>query len=420
MEKNLISPTQDDELSLLSLIVRLKSQKIVLLLTTIIFILGSYVYIAVSPNKSNLLALVNNPSTSSILLLNKNSDALTGLDRSEVLYNRFLTTLNSKGFQRKVYFDNGFYNEIYPEGSFSDLIVYDLSPLILIKSMEIVDNSVVTEKRMNLPYSISINDFNSEFRDNYLKFINKLISSAEIAVLKEYSDNFYFLLNSEKKIIIEAKKTFIENKNKIRKSLATQKTIDNLIQLKVINSKIDNLRFIAEQERLNILVILNNDLKIAKSTGTLENNFLGYKSTSMPFPNWYFTGSKALNEEIELLENRTSNDPYISSLSDHIVQVKLLNNDHLLFDLKNRNIDDSFISQETIKFNNRLMKLDLLSAEFSESAVSSMSLYQSPSIIPINKKEALILLIGAITGFILSIIIAILRDSFNNIRKESM
>ena len=66
------------------------------------------------------------------------------------------------------------------------------------------------------------------------------------------------------------------------------------------------------------------------------------------------------------------------------------------------------------------MKLDLLSAEFSESAVSSMSLYQSPSIIPINKKEALILLIGAITGFILSIIIAILRDSFNNIRKESM
>ena len=420
MEKNLISPTQDDELSLLSLIVRLKSQKIVLLLTTIIFILGSYVYIAVSPNKSNLLALVNNPSTSSILLLNKNSDALTGLDRSEVLYNRFLTTLNSKGFQRKVYFDNGFYNEIYPEGSFSDLIVYDLSPLILIKSMEIVDNSVVTEKRMNLPYSISINDFNSEFRDNYLKFINKLISSAEIAVLKEYSDNFYFLLNSEKKIIIEAKKTFIENKNKIRKSLATQKTIDNLIQLKVINSKIDNLRFIAEQERLNILVILNNDLKIAKSTGTLENNFLDYKSTSMPFPNWYFTGSKALNEEIELLENRTSNDPYISSLSDHIVQVKLLNNDHLLFDLKNRNIDDSFISQETIKFNNRLMKLDLLSAEFSESAVSSMSLYQSPSIIPINKKEALILLIGAITGFILSIIIAILRDSFNNIRKESM
>ena len=420
MEKNLISPTQDDELSLLSLIVRLKSQKIVLLLTTIIFILGSYVYIAVSPNKSNLLALVNNPSTSSILLLNKNSDALTGLDSSEVLYNRFLTTLNSKGFQRKVYFDNGFYNEIYPEGSFSDLIVYDLSPLILIKSMEIVDNSVVTEKRMNLPYSISINDFNSEFRDNYLKFINKLISSAEIAVLKEYSDNFYFLLNSEKKIIIEAKKTFIENKNKIRKSLATQKTIDNLIQLKVINSKIDNLRFIAEQERLNILVILNNDLKIAKSTGTLENNFLDYKSTSMPFPNWYFTGSKALIEEIELLENRTSNDPYISSLSDHIVQVKLLNNDHLLFDLKNRNIDDSFISQETIKFNNRLMKLDLLSAEFSESAVSSMSLYQSPSIIPINKKEALILLIGAITGFILSIIIAILRDSFNNIRKESM
>jgi LPS O-antigen subunit length determinant protein (WzzB/FepE family) len=141
------------------------------------------------------------------------------------------------------------------------------------------------------PYSISMEGSNPEA---ITRFLNELVA-ADILTIDE------LIINIKQKIAIRLDEISLERR---------------LLLLK------------AKDERLNQIEILNEEAKIAKSLGVIENNFKLFSDNKInsnltfdigenkDLPGWYLYGEKALLEAVELLESRSSDIPFIPKLID--------------------------------------------------------------------------------------------------------
>ena len=171
-------------------------------------------------------------------------------------------------------------------------------------------------------------------------------------------------------------------------------------QIKDINGQIDRARYKSEQVRLNQIAILAADVKLARLLGVIENNFKAdmitvevptdpqvYQSDTLIADsslNWYLYGEKALLARINILESRTSDDPF---------------------------------TPELITLTNQKVKLESNIIDLDSSSITAMKLVKYASAkqipnIPIKSRNKLIVAITFFIGLMSSIFLALLMNLF--------
>ena len=278
-------------------------------------------------------------------------------ETKESVFTKFLTSLSSRDLQIKVFLDSDYLTAFNPKNvpindvnSFISRSIdsVQLSPPGLTRAG--LDLGFLTE----LPYTVSMEGENAEVIARYL---NDLVDGANIKTIDELTS----IVNQ--KIAIRLDELSIE-----RELLLARAKEDRLSQIarineeddqkiREINDQIDRVRFKAKENRLNEIVVLTEAAQLARSLGIIENN-LGQISESEinvnlsvainedeDLPEWYLYGEKALVERIELLESRTSDDPFIPELVTLTNQLHAIQNNNLLETLKERQDDSPFIAR---------------------------------------------------------------------------
>ena len=341
---------QNDAIDLRKILNSLIARKFLIFgLTAFVTLLAIIVAFNITPIYK-AVSKFTSPSVSSVDNINKLN--MTSESKTSVFSN-FLTLLSSKEFQKEVFIDGGYLTEFNPQNdpindvnSFisGSIVSVQLSPPGLTKKD--LDFGFLTE----LPYSISMEGTNPIVITNYL---NELVAAADAKTTNE-------LIN-----------------------LLRQKTS---IRLEQISIERHLLLAKEKQRRSNEIEVLSDAAQIAKSLGIIENNLnqivgdkyrsdhiLSDNQTQTP-PDWYLYGEKALQERVNVLKNRTSDEAFIPDLID--------------------------LDNEKLKLQSGLIDtIEFTSMQLNQAAITP--------IFPIKPNKKLIVLLAFIGGFMISILLAL-------------
>ncbi|UHL63232.1 Wzz/FepE/Etk N-terminal domain-containing protein [Paralcaligenes sp. KSB-10] len=163
---------------------------------------------------------------------------------------------------------------------------------------------------------------------------------------------------------------------------ATQKELLNdlagevALRTQGIDDQISTLRKIALVARQDRITRLKDALQVAKSIGLEVPANSGNLVTSYTGETTYLRGAKALQAELDVLEKRSNDDPYIDNLPDLLKKRALL---------KSIDLNPSHLSVATID--------------------QAATVPQEP----VKPKKLLVLILGVILGSILGVLIALIR-----------
>jgi len=476
---------QEDEIDLKQLFRSLADRKwFIFGFTSFITVLAIAYSLSIPPTYSSSISFLS-PGESSVIQLNKTKLIS---ETSETIYRKFLNNLISSKSQSETFIKNKYLDRL----NFNNELIADMNSYIggftqsiqiesVVKSKKEEVNSyekpIVVTMEGNNPEIISdfLNDLsitaNKKTVDEFLTIIKQKISIR----LDEISKQRGLLLSSAKnERLSKIERIKIEDSQKINEindqidrlrikskkdRLEKIKRIENENKLKVVKlyDQINSLRIKAKKDRLNKIQKLNDSVLIADNLGIIDNNFKKIDSDrgsdssitieidkgSQKFPKWYLYGKKALSKEIDILKNRTNDDPYIDELVGLQNQIKIISNDKDLLNLKNRTNDDPYVP-EIITLQNKLIliksnqtlqtlesrkddspfiaeinKLDietikLKSFKPSSLGINTMQINQQsyPKNSPTKPKRKLIVAVAFIAGFIISILLSFIINAF--------
>jgi len=274
-----------------------------------------------------------------------------GYSKGEIdtVFSSFLTSLNSKVLQKKVFINGDYLKKIQEKESVGDA------------------NSFI-ERFVN---SISI-----EFEKNKIDFETPhilKIKSIRPVIAAEFLNDLLTTSNKQTvKYLIDLEKLKVSNRSNM---LKTQRQV---------------LLNIAKQKRLNEIVALKDAAALASSLSIIESNLSQLNKGSINtnlnisiqsgenIPDWYLYGSRALQKMIESLENRDGDEPFVPKITE---------------------IDSEIFKLNSIKLNG--------------DNINIMQVYQSATyeiISPKNNKR-LIIMMTFFGSLILSILLAFLMSS---------
>jgi chain length determinant protein (polysaccharide antigen chain regulator) len=349
-------PYQTDEINRRELLNSLIARKFLILgLTAFITLLSVLYSFNLTPIYKASTSFTS-PSDSSMFFLNKMTIMNSELKNS--VFSQYLTSLSSRAFQRKVFIDGDYLAALNIKNEpIDDVDSYsagflnsiNLSPPPLTKKER--DLGFLTE----LPYSLSMEGGNADVISSYL---NDLVESANTNTINELTDFFELKINN---------------------------------RLDAISLERNLLLIQEKQRRLNEIEVLVTSASMARSLGIIDNNFQGISGENgsnarnisilenKNFPNWYMYGQRALTERISLLENRINDEPFIDKLVGLNIE-----------------------------------KLKLESIIIDSSGIDAMILSQSAMVpkSPIRPNKRLIVLIAFIGGFMMSIFLALIMNTF--------
>ena len=348
--KQEIQNYQKDEIDIRMLVYTLFEKKFLIAgLTGFITILAIIYSLTLSPNYISTSSFTS-ATSSSIANINK----LTYLNETKnSIFTSFLNSLSSYELQRKVLLENGFLTVLNNENDpieDNDLLIYNI--LNSIKINPHTESKSLAEK----PYSVSITGSDKKAISSYLSILIEQADKKNILALGKLS------------------------KQKIG------------IRLDEISIEIAQLLQKAKEERLNQVVILTDAAKLAKSLGIIENNLNIFKDInavniaigeSNNLPDWYLYGEKALLQRIDILVNRSSDDPFIPEL-----------------------------------INLKVEKDRLESSENNLLGATSINLIRSSKIENISISKRLIVLVAFFGSFMMSIFLVLIMSAFKPYEKE--
>jgi len=344
-------------------------------------------------------------------LISKDDKIIRGCSATDVIFAKLLTSLSSRLLQREVFIEGGYAEKLGNEGN----LIVDVEKYIT----KFVDSITITHNKnklkYELPHVISIQGSNPEI-------LSEFIDEAIIKANKETVNYFFRLQNIEierriKEIDVEIglliEKNVNERNSKIERIIENDKE-----QIRTFNKKIDIARYKAKMERLNQISTLTDAAKLASSLGIIDNNLKQIYETenidmtivikdSNKIPEWYLYGEKALLERIKILQNRTSDDPFIPELVDFNIEIDNATNNIQLATLKERLNDAPFIP-EINELNYERNKLKGLSTDIT--GINAMQLYQPTSSKRIPSKNLLLIVMTSIISFLLSLCIVIMMN----------
>jgi chain length determinant protein (polysaccharide antigen chain regulator) len=258
-----------------------------------------------------------------------------------------------------------------------------------------------------------------EAMSTYLNSLVLMANSKTITALIKLKE--LKISNRIEKISLE-RDLLLEQAEKDRFSQIERIKEEDAQKIRQINDQIDRARYQAKENRLNQIVVLTDAAKLAKSLGIIEDNFKLIKGDgassdltiaigdNKDLPEWYLYGEKALLQRVELLQSRTSDDPFIPELVTLNNQLNEVQNNNALKTLETRQDDSPFIAEiakldvEKIKLESRIVAMI---------SVSAMQLSQVAFIpeSPIKPNKRLIVLLAFIGSFMMSILLALIMGA---------
>ena len=328
------------------------------------------------------------------------------LEREETAFVHFVNLLSSPNFQKNIYLDKTLQMD-NTNDEFLNKFINSIR----------IDNPGVNKSAYIPPYKISLRGDNPDLLSKYL---NILINSAN-KDSTNYVNNIQiegYLLKLE--TLLSEREIFLDSAKNIRLNEIAQITESDSQRIREINSQIAAARFEAKQKRLNMIEILSDAALVAKSLGIKTSNFrLLNSNESVPnvtinmennalLPKWYLYGEEALRKEIEILRNRSDDDPFIPELVSLKNQLKMLQNNNLLITLRERKDDSPFIPEIIdldIEISHTKNKVKLYkpiesSAQFDQE-ITQQTIYP---------KRRLLVIISFFSSLFLSILLALFID----------
>ncbi len=238
------------------------------------------------------------------------------------------------------------------------------------------------------------------FEENHLEQIFMEGSTATISKDKAVESFFsLYKINSDKKISGSLNLSaewhdpdqaagWVNGLSELANEMVVEQLLSNLDyrlqqQITILESSSSAMRKIAQKRREDRIVVLTEAYKTAIILGL--HDFLDTESGVASTPT-YYRGSKALNAEIDILRNRSSDDPFIDEL---------------------RNLEE--------------MLLKFKSINISDMSVKTYTLDQQafPPKQPIKPKRDLIVTMGGIIGLIGGVFLAFLLNIIQNQKNRS-
>jgi chain length determinant protein (polysaccharide antigen chain regulator) len=414
-----IYPYQTDEIDLRALFNSLMARKFLIAgLTGFVTVVAILYALNIAPTYL-VTSSFTSPNESSVISINK-----LGMTKEtkESVFSSFLTQLSSKDLQRELFVEGDYVTQFNADNAPIDDVDGFISNTI--KSVE-VRSPNLNKKDMDLgfltelPYSVSIEGNNPEAMSTYL---NQLVLLANSKTINELITlNELKISNRIEEISLE-RDLLLEQAEKDRFSQIERIKEEDAQKIRQLNDQIDRARYQAKENRLNQIVVLIDAAKLANSLGIIENNFKLIKGDgassdltiaigeNKDLPEWYLYGEKALLQRVELLQNRTSDDPFIPELVTLNNQLNEVQNNNALKTLETRQDDSPFIAEiakldvEKIKLKSRIVAMI---------SVSAMQLSQVALIPkdPIKPNKRLIVLLAFIGSFIMSILLALIMGA---------
>ncbi len=238
------------------------------------------------------------------------------------------------------------------------------------------------------------------FEENHLEQIFMEGSTATISKDKAVESFFsLYKINSDKKISGSLNLSaewhdpdqaagWVNGLSELANEMVVEQLLSNLDyrlqqQITILESSSSAMRKIAQKRREDRIVVLTEAYKTAIILGL--HDFIDTESGVASTPT-YYRGSKALNAEIDILRNRSNDDPYIDEL---------------------RNLEE--------------MLLKFKSINISDMSVKTYTLDQQalPPKQPIKPKRDLIVTMGGIIGLIGGVFLAFLLNIIQNQKNRS-
>ena len=165
----------------------------------------------------------------------------------------------------------------------------------------------------------------------------------------------------------------------------------------------------------NEIILESNNEFILESESINEINLNVELNEDENLPMWYLFGEKALLKRIEILKNRTSDDPFIPELVSLNNQINEIQNNNLLQTLEERQDDSPFIA----RINELdIEKIKLESSVVESSGINAMQLIHSASPKQLQSGNKQIVQIALIGGFMISIVLALMMNLFKEDETE--
>jgi len=157
------------------------------------------------------------------------------------------------------------------------------------------------------------------------------------------------------------------------------------------------------------LGIIENNFKLIKGDGASSDLTIAI-GENKDLPEWYLYGEKALTQRVELLESRTSDDPFIPELITLKNQLNEVQNNNLLETLETRQDDSPFIA-EIVKLDIEKIKLKSIIVDMNGVNAMLLSQISTPSQGPIKPNKRRIVMMAFFASFIMSIFLALVMGS---------
>ena len=411
-----IYPYQNDEIDLRKLFNSLVEKKLFIFSVTAFVTLLAIIYALLITPTYKAVSSFTSPSTSSVISINKLQ--LTN-DTKKSVFSIFLTNISSRKLQTKVFLDGDYLTVFNPENNPID----DVNNFIIqtLESVEL-DPPNVTAKTLGLgflnelPYSISMQGSDAESISMYL---NDLVITANNNTIEKMMGIIRQKVAIRLDEIAIKRELLLTAAERDRLSKIEQIKEEDAQKIREINDQIDRARFKAKEDRFNEIVVLTDAAKLARSLGVKENNFklIGDETNSNltiaigennNLPKWYLYGEKALLERVELLESRTSDDPFIPELVILKNQLNEVQNNNLLKTLEARQDDSPFVA-EIIKLD--IEKIELESTIIDLTGVNTMQINQVAISEPIKSNKRMIVVTAFIVSFMMSIFLALIMGA---------
>ena len=338
----------------------------------------------------------------------------------KTIFSEFLAILSTRELQEEVFIQNDFLTRFNKDNNpITDVDNFVKGAINSVKVITpIFNNEYIDLGQNQKPYELSMQGGNPEVIKDYL---NLLITTAGSKTIRE------IIKIDQQKISIRLEEISRESKQLLDE--AKQKRLNKIIQIKEEDNReiqelfnqISRARYAAKEGRKNQIVVLTDAAKLANSLGIIENNFKFYDDyspnsdltiaigESNDFPDWYYYSEKALLQKIEILENRISDDAFIPELISLTNQIDTIQNNILLKTLETRGDDSPFIPRLV---GLKTEKDKLISMKLSLSGSSALHIVETAKVENISINKKLIVLLAFIGSFMMSIVLALIMNSF--------
>ena len=341
---------------------------------------------------------------------------------SKNVFEIFNRNLASQQSYRKVFDDMGLVSIYEPDANNTDSVFSKFSKDIVITRPKIKKD----ESRV-LTTAISI-----EGQDSTLtaEIVNQIVATASDATKLELISNLTARIDNRKKSLIRNMGLLKNKETKLNQDEITRLLETDKLQQDKINDEISVLRHSAKARRYDSIAKLKEAANIANTLGLLEisdaesvssvnsssNIVTKIENTQQPL---YLRGEKALRSEVQQLESRKSDDPFIPELRQLQKQLSLLDHNRKVELLQARKSNDAFIS-ELRGLEVSLEKLSLI--ELDANAISVMRVDQqayAPES-PVKPKKILIVAVSLVLGLMFGIFTAFFKNATASRKEDSL